>query len=526
MRETIESITAEVHSAWRFRWAALLAAWLICLLGWALVFFIPGRYDTTTRVYVDTNTLLRPLLEGLAVSPNTINQVDVVRRALLGRPQLEKVIDGTDLYMRAPSERDRAELANELAQKIRITGDPQSRLYSITYGDQDPHVSYAVVKTLLNLFVGESVGEKRADAESAQKFLVRQLKEYEQRLTESEARLAAFKRKNVGYMPDDRGGYFERLQAEMQEVDRLKASLSLAQNKRTELRGKLLGTADAGANVTDAAVETSVDQRILEAKRSLDELLLRFTEAHPDAIALQETIKALEQQKQREIQALRSSSGLGSVAASSASPVLQNLQISLNGVELEIASLQSQLRDHQGRIEELRKNMNVLPEVEAELARLNRDYGTNRTQYEQLLQRLASARLTDQADRNDDLTFKIIEPPTLPLSPAAPKRLLLLAGVLIAGLGMGGGIAWLMSQLKPVFVSPRQLRDAFKDLPLLGSFHWIESSRASSLMRWVRGNLAYASLASMLIAAFVALVAAQENLEQLARKVLESGAGA
>ncbi len=473
MRETVDVLFAEVRSALRFRWHAVAVAWGVCLLGWLVVYLLPGRYDTTARVYVDTNTLLRPLLEGLAVNPNNINEVDMLRRALLSTPQLQRVISESPLKSKVRSDAEMQSLVADLATRIRITGDTQSRLYTIAFGDNDPAVSFAVVKSLLGRFVGESIESKRADADSAQKFLGAQIREVEQRLTESEAALAAFKRKNVGFMPDDRGGYFERLQGEMREVDRLEATMAVALNKRAELRGKLLGNgtgSGSGGGSSSAVLTTSMDGRLAEARSRLDDMLLRYTENHPDVIALQDAINSMEQQRKAEMEILRTSGGaLGAPRAGQTNVVLQNLQIALNEVELEIASTQSQLADHRKRSGALRGNMNVLPEVEAELARLTRDYGINRTQYESLLQRLASARLTDRADRSDDLKFRIIEPPALPLAPASPKRGLLVIGVLIAGLGAGGAMAWLLAMLRPVYSSLTQLRLLIGDRLVLGS---------------------------------------------------------
>jgi len=527
MQKTLDNLFAEMQSAWRFRWPAVLAAWIVCVLGWVGVFLIPGRYDTTARVYVDTNSLLRPLLEGLAVTPNTVNEVEMVRRALLGRPQLEKVIDGTGLSARVHSERERSDLFNELIAEIRLTGDTQSRLYTITYGDHDPKISYEVVRALLGLFVGESVDGKRANAENARNFLLNQIGEYEQRLIDSEGKLAAFKKNNVGYMPDDRGGYFERLQREMQETDRLSADLSVAENKRNELRAKLLGTGSGGApDPSIAAVETSVDARIVEARRRLGDLLLQYTESHPDVIALTESISSLEAQRRQELEMLRSSGGaLGAARSSQSSPVLQNLQMSLNGVEVEITSLRSQIADHRGRIAELRKNMNVLPEVEAELARLNRDYGVNRAQYDALVQRLESARLTDAADRSDDLKFKIIDPPVLPLSPAAPNRALLLLGVLLGGIGAGGALAWLLAKTRPVFSSPAQLRLAFKDLKVFGAISMVgaEHEASKSFGYRVKGNALFAVAMGALVFVFIVVFSLQDRVEQWGRLVSAGG---
>jgi len=483
LRDAVEFLVSEVRSAWRFRWAAIMCAWLICIVGWIGVLLIPGRYDTTTRVYVDTTSVLRPLLEGLAIAPRTSSEVEMVRRVLLSRPRLEKVIDETALNLRAESSLQRASLVNELSASIRITGDPQSHLYTIVYGDHDPRVSYEVVQNLLDAFLGQTVGENRSDSANAQKFLVVQLAEYEKRLSESERKLAQFKKSNVGFMPDDRGGYFERLQREMQEVDRLQAERTVAVNKRRELRSKLLG--GEGSSSAPGTVETSVDARILEIRNRLEQLLLQYTEEHPDVVAMKESIAALEAQRAREIEALRENrSSLGSARSSSSSLVLQNLQIALNDAELVIAATDSQLADHRARIAELKGMMNVLPEVEAELARLTRDYGSNQTQYQQLLQRLDSARLTDEADRSEDLKVKVIDPPVLPVLPASPKRGLLLIGVLIGGLGTAGGLAWLLAQLRPVFSNLRELRKLL-EVPILGSVSQLDTDHSSGLKGWL-----------------------------------------
>ena len=107
------------------------------------------------------------MLEGIAVTSNTTNQTDLVRRALLGRPQLERVIANTDLHLRVRNERDHENLLLDLMNEIRITGQaatPQTRdanIYNIAYMDADRRLAYTVVKTLLDSFVQQSVGANR-----------------------------------------------------------------------------------------------------------------------------------------------------------------------------------------------------------------------------------------------------------------------------------------------------------------------------------------------------------------------------
>jgi polysaccharide chain length determinant protein (PEP-CTERM system associated) len=525
--ERFEGALNAVESVWRFKWQALATAWAACVVGWAIALSIPPSYETSARVFVDANSLLRPLLQGLAVPPNTAGQVELVRQALLARPQLERVIDSTPLKDRVSTPRQREQLvqslATDIAIKAKVQGNPNrenvSTMYTISYRDGSPDISYTVVTGLLESFVSQSLGANESSSSMAQRFLVDQLREYERRLSDSERQLAEFKRQNVGAMPDERGGFFSRLQAEMVEVDRLQAALAVAVSKQEELRSKLLGGASSGStqSASTAGVETSVDGRLLEARTQLEQLLLRFTESHPDVLAMQDTIARLEEQRAAEIAAIRRNSGaLGAPRGGATSLVAQNLQIALNQTELEVSALRAQLADRQGRVSQLRRMINTLPEVEAELARLTRDYDVTKTQYDALLQRLESAKLSGQADREDDFRIRVIEPPVRPLTPAAPKIFYLLTGVLLAGLGVGLGLAFLRSKLHPVYQSVRQLSSA-TGLTVLGAVNLVQGPKEASRNR-LDAALVSAGVA-LLVVAFGVIVLLAPTLQGVASEL-------
>src|SRR5262245_66586775 len=93
MHELAEQLLSHLKAIWRYRWYAVAFAWLIALVGWGIVFSIPNRYQADARVYVDTQTVLKPLLDGLAVQPDLDQMVVMISRTLLSRPGLEKVIE-------------------------------------------------------------------------------------------------------------------------------------------------------------------------------------------------------------------------------------------------------------------------------------------------------------------------------------------------------------------------------------------------------------------------------------------------
>src|SRR6202012_632718 len=158
------------------------------------------------------------------------------------------------------------------------------------------------------------------------------------------------------------------------------------------------------------------------------ELLLKYTDRHPDVIATRATLAELNQRRATELANLRR--GDASAVASSGAgnnPVYQSMQLELNKVDVEIAALRRELAQHQGTVAELRPRLNTAPQVEAEYQQLNRDYDVNKAQYTALLESYQKARLGEQADKAGSVRFEVVLPPTSPVAPVAPKRTLILA---------------------------------------------------------------------------------------------------
>ncbi|MGQ0384054.1 MAG: XrtA system polysaccharide chain length determinant [Gammaproteobacteria bacterium] len=474
-QELFHQVLDEVRGAWRFRWRGLSVAWAVCLAGWLLVLRLPDTYEANARVFVDTRSILRPLLEGLAVNPDVASGLDLVRAALLSRPNIEKVARETDLDLRAKTPAEMDTLVRSIQERIRIeavdaraTTRPGEGLYRIGFEDNDRLKSIEVVETLLNAFVEDALGEKRTGQETAERFLEEQIADHERRLTEAEGRLAEFKKTNVGLMPDTRGDYFARLQEAILAAESLRTSLSVAESRRAEVERQLAGEEpflfgfDAGPETTTATgAAGDLTYRIQQLEKSLDELLLRYTEKHPEVISTRATLEELRRRQEEELERIKSSGrGTGSLSSSlKSNPVYQNLEIELNRTQVRVAELRQELGQAQARVGDLRRRVDTVPEVEAELARLNRDYEVTRQRYIELVQRREKAAISQEADRTGTVKFQVIDPPSGDFKPIAPNRPMLLTVVLLLGLAIGGGYTWLMNQIKPVFHGVRRLAE-------------------------------------------------------------------
>lgn len=523
MHELLNRVIDELRGSWRFRLYALIAAWAVCLIGWAVVFVMPDMFEAKARMFVDTRTALGPVLKDLTIQQDVNAQLNFVRQSLLSRPQLERVARETDLDLRAKTPEARVALIDGLAKRVRLSASDaggSGLVFTLEYQDPQRDMSLRVVDRLVSAFVEGTLGGKRVGSEVAQKFLRDQIAEYEQRLRAAEERLADFKRRNVGLMPGAQGDYFSRLQNEMAAVEKAQAELSFAITGREELARQLRGEASLavarapGAGKDgDSGGDTA--SRIRDTQKRLDELLLQYTEKHPDVVALRETLAQLEVRRDAEIAALRNSGAIPAGAA--ASPVVQSIQLQANKADVEIAALRARIADGQRKVAELRKLVDTAPEVEAEFARLNRDYDVTRERYVALVDRADRTKLGDQAEETDTVRFEVIDPPAAKLEPVAPNRPLLLAAVLLVGLGAGGGLAFVLHQLKPVFSSSRALNEV-TGLPVLGvvSRTWLDKYR----LQQRREYLKYSAGAAALVLVFVVVLQFSELGVRAAHRLL------
>jgi protein tyrosine kinase modulator len=531
MHALILRILDDVRGSWRFRRWALVAAWVFCLLGWIWVVSLPNVYKATARVYVDSQSALRPLLKGIAVDPSVESNLAIVRQAILSRPNLERVARDTDLDLRAKTPEKKEELIDSIARRILIETDVHSSIsasdgvYRISFLDASRPKSVEVVRTLLDSFVEDTRDSKRTGQEEAQRFLKEQIATYEKQLTESENRLSEFKKRNVGTMPSDRGDYFTRYQNEMTQLEQVRQSLALAEARRVELSRQLSGEEpfmfgfdSSSANTASPEAGGDIAFRIRDLEKRREELLLRYTAKHPEVIAVESTIEELRARQAEELERLHKGQGTGILAQSvKANPTYQGIEGELRATEVQVAELRQDLAQRRRSVAELQRMVNTVPEVEAELSRLNRDYDVTNAQYQELVKRLETAKLSEQADKTGVVKFDIIEPPSVPLGPVAPNRILLLLAVLILGLAAGGGLAYLMNKLRPVFQHVRSLAE-FTGLPVLGSISrtWVGQHKTQAR----RDVLKYSGGVALLLVAFGALVMWRETGVRLVQQVI------
>jgi polysaccharide chain length determinant protein (PEP-CTERM system associated) len=533
MQDILAQLLLMLRGAWRYRWPALALAWAVALAGWLAVAVMPDRFEARTRVYVDAESLLKPLLQGIAVDRDVMSQVSMMQSVMKSRPNLEKVARKTDLFLSADSSQDQEQVIDSLQERILLQATTPlgpvrraavSNEFIVSFEDSNPKTAYRVVQALLDTFMEDSLGIKRDDAGVAERFISQQLSDYERKLLEAETKLAGFKKANVGLMPGTQGDYYQRLDQSMAQLETLRSRYRQVSERRNELARQLQGE-EPTFGLTAPVGSTPIDAQIASYQARIDQLLLQYTDKHPEILALRDTIRRLEEEK---AQGAKVSTTVAAPSGGSTddmvmrgldmNPVYQSMKISLSQADAELAEVRGQIAAQEQAIGGLRSRMDAIPQVEAELSQLNRDYQVNKAQYDQLLQRLESARISQRADQSTgEVKFRVIEPPTVPSVPSGPERTLLSALVLLAGLGAGIGFALLLQQIRPVFSTKDTLRQV-TGLPVLGS---VTAAVLQSFVPWYRRQTALVGGAiAALVGAFILNLLLQQNLRAMLRNLL------
>jgi len=512
MDELLQRAVAHLRAMWHRRWIGLAAAWIAAIIGVAVVFRVPERFEASARVYVDTQSLLRPVMAGLAIQPNLDQQVSLMSRTLISRPNVEKLVRMADLDLGLKSNSERDDLIDNLMRTIQLTGNVTNNLYVISYRDASPQKAKDVVQSILTIFVESSLNDKRQDTRGAVKFLDEQIKRYEQSLQLAESRLKEFRLKYMGVA--GQGGqagqdFFAKMAKLSDDIANARLELRAAEDSRDsykrDLAGEIPNLLAEEPKAGTSMPSPEIDARIAAQKTKLDELLRTFTDQHPDVLGTRRVIAALEEQRKEDVQA-REKARASAKASDSGdrNPVSQQLRVSLSDAEANVASLRARVSAYENQYAQLKASARLVPQVEAEFSQLNRDYDVQKKTYSDLLARREAATMGVDVQDTGGTQFRVIDPPRVSPQPVAPTRMVLLGIAFIVALGAGFLASFVASELMPTFHDARSLRE-ISQRPVLGMVALLPNETALRKQR--RNVYVFAGGLSGLVAAFSAVMA-------------------
>lgn len=516
------SVMDELQPYWRRRHILLVCAWVVCLFGWLTIAFLPDRYESMTRIYIETENLLTPLLRNIAVQADIQRQLEVLQRTLLNHTNMAKVAHATDMDLDAQTDLDRERLYDSLAHRIILRSEGQN-LFLVSYSSNDPQQAKRVVETLLNIFVETNLGQNRTSMDNAQTFLENQIAQYEMKLKQADQRLADYKSQHLDVLSGDGGAFSARIEAARQAQNQAQNKYDDTVILSQQLKATLQSTPQfidsdsqtqviiAGPGAGRGATANTPWARVRQARQELATLQTQYTDTHPDVVVAKRALAAAE----AELKAYEDAKKEGKEPehqSGAPNPVYEQVKLRLIQTEGEVSQAQNQLQAAKAEVSRLQSLASSAPAVEADLSDLTREYSVQKAKFEELLSRRESARISAAVEvSGDKLQFRVIEPPNVPSRPVFPNRPLLATLVLLTGFAVGGAVVFLLHKFDETVTSEQTLISEF-EITVLGSVTRAETAH-QRLTRFQRSR--YFLFASAGLFGFYALFLAASQLYKL-----------
>lgn len=511
MRAQLDYLLTYIRGAWRFRWYALIVAWLVAIGGWTMSLQLPDEYESSAQIHVDTASVLKPLMRGMVVESNVERRVELMTRTLLSRPNLEQIARETDMDLAAETPADFERIVNELENRLRLSGTGRDNLYRISYRDTSPEQTRDVVQTTVDLLIEEIMGRTRQDSASATRFLDRKIEEYKARMETAEQRLIEFRQQHGAELSGG-GDFYSRLEERRSQLEQARFEFEMAQSRVSELEQQLegetpvFGIMQEGSGNTPNVETPELDQKISSLQEQLDQLLLKYTDAHPRISSLERQLERYRTEREEERRRLAQQQA-GQPSGSNSldrNPVHQDIRAALARSKAEAAAARTRVDQYQQQVAELEKRVNSTPELEAQYRELERAYQDVKQTHDKLVERRDTAEISAEVERSEDqVEFRVVEPPRVPSEPAAPNRPLLITASMGAAAASYGALAILLAVLWPAFYSPADLRAAVQ-FPVIGTIGQVRTPRARK-RRFAELSL-YVLVVALLLLAYATMI--------------------
>lgn len=460
MNSLYDEFRIAVHSVWNRRWLALGVAWGICLLGWLVIAMIPNKYESKAQIQVRTQSILS---DQVGITPQDQRRnIQQLEQTLTSSENLAKVVRGTDLGASIATDQELAAKVESLRANVEVKAE-QDDFFAISAQLPSGKLARDVVQKLIDVAEEDNIAGDRKTTSQTLRFLDAQIEGRQKELADAEAKRVAYETQNLGLLPGV-GSVSQRMEAARAELSQIDSQLIQARSALAALNGQLAGTP---ATLNTPSAGGGSPTALGQAQGELASMRARgFTDSHPDVVAIRNQIANLRAQ--------------GSNAAAGGyrtpNPAYSSLQSMRAEREAAVTALQARKSALQSDMAQMAAKQTAEPGVAAEYQRINRDYEVLKTQYDKLVTERDQIRLRGQVEtQTDAVQFRVVKEPSLSNVPAAPNRPLLLAAVLIAGVGAGVGAAFALGQLQTSFPTAAKLERA-SGLPVIGSISQMLSS--------------------------------------------------
>lgn len=455
-----QEIVKEVRAR---KWSALFVFIVVSFGVLTTGFFWPYQYQSETVIFIDDQNIIRPLMEGSAVTTEINDTASAARELLWSRSVIEKIAKDQEIFGQGAADIDNKKLeARVSGLRLNLSVVPRGDSYfAIAYRSSSPMKAFQVAQRMGQLFIEETNARKRSESRNAYEFINNQVRSYERQLAEAEERLQAFLAENVDGTETDANARMDNLRSRLEQAEMEKSELE-ARERSLDFELNRVSPTLAQGRTQDA-----FEARINSLQEQLDTLRLRYHDTYPDIVILREQIQELRRQRAREL--AQGSDDLPSVAGSDAisNPIYQEILTELTATRANIQTLNTRINGFRRLMSDQAARMERIQENQAQYLELTRDMEVNKEIYDDLLKRRERARVSMHLDvEGQGLNYRINEKAQFPLTASGPSFPLFAAAGLILGLAAPFGVAAGLLQIDPRVRAREQLEETL-EMPVL-----------------------------------------------------------
>jgi polysaccharide chain length determinant protein (PEP-CTERM system associated) len=389
----------------------------------------PEVYEASSTVFIERN-VINSMIKDITINPSLEDRLNVLSYSMKSRSLITRVLEDLDIAVEAETPEEINKLINNLQENTVIKIDTnRSRgntmnIFVVSFRGDDPIFARDYVNTLVRRYIEDNLSAKRDEAYEANRFLSDQINYFKGNLDEIESGIVDFRKERGIFIATDERNVVEEIKVAQYKLDEI-------ENKKKELHAK--------KRLIEKQIKKEYPDMMISLQGRLNELLLKYTENHPEVISMMSRIAALKKMSKNSTVNVHDSQR-DEADATLLNPLYHKSREELANTELELAGLKAKEGNIMKQLDAKKAYLRSIPHEKKKLADMEGERNIYRGIYEKLILRLGQSEVSKQMELQDKAaTFRIVDPAVLNNKPISPDRVKIILLGILAGFTGGMG---------------------------------------------------------------------------------------